>query len=114
MDIRFNDKQGLLGSFAIDQTNAKIETAFSKFGDHVKSVEIYLEDVNGPKGGVDKLCRIIVDLKGFENVVVSAKAASLSKAISTSIRRSQRSTLKRIEKRMVREDNRDTDFGFAF
>lgn len=37
--------------------------ALGRFADVVKQVEVTLSDINGPKGGQDKLCRLRVDLK---------------------------------------------------
>lgn len=51
-----------------------IEETFSnslaRFRNRVKSVQLYFEDVNGPKGGVDKECRCVLHLRKLPPVVI--------------------------------------------
>ena len=51
-----------------------------------RRVIIFLEDVNGPKGGPDKLCRIIAEF-GFASVVVEEIQSEWHVAISLAIHR---------------------------
>jgi putative sigma-54 modulation protein len=39
-----------------------VNTAFGKFADRIQRVTIFLADMNGPRGGVDKRCNIAVQL----------------------------------------------------
>ena len=41
----------------------KLAFALSRFADRVQSVDVLLDDVNGPRGGIDQRCRLIVGLK---------------------------------------------------
>lgn len=43
--------------------------ALGRFADVVRDVEVTLSDINGPKGGHDKLCRIRVRLRGQQKSV---------------------------------------------
>lgn len=45
-------------------------TALEPLASCVKQVVIYVEDVNGPKGGVDKHCRCVVHLRRWPPVVI--------------------------------------------
>jgi hypothetical protein len=56
-----------------------------------------MEDLNGPRGGVDRVCRIKVVLSGLPSVVVEKRDASLKGAIdgaltaaATAVRRAVR------------------------
>lgn len=40
----------------------RLEFALGRFGPRVRSLAIRLKDVNGPKGGVDKVCLVAVRL----------------------------------------------------
>jgi len=68
----------------------------------VKAIELTARDVNGPRGGVDKECRVLVKLKRMQDIVVTAKDESLSKAIPCAIDRAARSVGRAIERRGVR------------
>jgi len=39
----------------------RISFALNRFIDRVRTVEIHLSDLNGPRGGVDKRCQVVVD-----------------------------------------------------
>jgi len=113
MEIRLSDKHALLAGSASDRTDLKVRSAFAKFGEKIQRVELTVDDVNGPKGGVDKECRVIVRLRKMEDVVVTAKDESLSKAVSQAIKRADRTVARQIQKRSIRNGIRHSNFGFA-
>ena len=113
MEIRLNDKRALVAANAVDRTNSKVNSAFAKFGYKVQRVDLYVDDVNGPKGGIDKECRVVVKLKKMEDVFVTAKDESLSKAISQAIKRAARTVARQIQKRSIRDGDRHSNFSFA-
>jgi hypothetical protein len=53
-------------------------------------VTVRLADLNGPRGGVDKQCRIIVKLRPGEEVVVKDTASEVETAIDRCADRVQR------------------------
>jgi hypothetical protein len=61
-------------------------------------VEVYLTDVNGPRGGADKHCRIVARLSSGRPVVASRSHRDVLAAVgraATLCRRSVRTRLKR-------------------
>ena len=60
---------------------AAVALRLGRFGDQVRRVSIYLADVNGPRGGEDKLCRIVVEVLGHGRVVVEDADHDLTVAI---------------------------------
>lgn len=48
----------------------RVNAALGRFRDSVRAVSVRLGDVNGPRGGADKLCRIVVRLKSSSLVVI--------------------------------------------
>lgn len=48
--------------------------ALGRFSDVVQQVVVALEDINGPRGGVDQLCRIRVQLSGQKAPVIAEVA----------------------------------------
>lgn len=46
-----------------------LEKVDRRFGDWLTRTEVFLKDVNGPKGGVDKHCRLEARPRGTEPIV---------------------------------------------
>jgi ribosome hibernation promoting factor len=47
----------------------RLTFALSRFGSGVIKASVYLTDNNGPKGGIDKSCRIVVRLRGLNDAI---------------------------------------------
>ena len=43
--------------------NDRIRATLGRFGHIVQLVSVRLSDINGPRGGADKLCRIVIQMK---------------------------------------------------
>jgi putative sigma-54 modulation protein len=48
----------------------KMLFALEQFDSWITRVAVHLEDVNGPKRGVDKHCRVLVNIKGGKTIKV--------------------------------------------
>lgn len=106
MKIVVNDRQGLLSQNAIQKAKSKAIASFAKFGQTVKSIEITVQDVNGPRGGLDKHCLVLVKLLKMRDVSTSADDVTLSKAIPAAVDRAARSVKRSIGRRAVRTGSR--------
>jgi ribosome-associated translation inhibitor RaiA len=75
-----------------------------KLGRHALDIErtsVRIEDVNGPKGGIDKRCRIKVVLSGLPSVVVEEQNESLTAAVDGALDRLQRAVRETLRRRRV-------------
>ncbi len=79
--IHIRAAQGELGSSDRDYIRRKLRTRLGKFATSIERVSVRTEDVNGPRGGVDQLCRIKVVLRGLPSVVFESRDASLTAAV---------------------------------
>jgi hypothetical protein len=67
---------------------AEVEGALGhRFGERVQRVEVYLQDMNSHKGGVDKRCAIEAHLAGYPPVAVDDRAADRDQAVSGAVER---------------------------
>jgi hypothetical protein len=64
----------------------KLGMKLGKFGSSIERVSVRLTDVNGPRGGVDKRCRVKVVLSGLPSVVVERHHATAKAAIAAALR----------------------------
>lgn len=62
--------------------------AFARFADALGTVRVRLEDINGPRGGLDKRCVVHIRGPGFGELVVeridSAWGGAIDRALSLS------------------------------
>jgi ribosome-associated translation inhibitor RaiA len=76
----------------------KLGRRLGKFAGSIERVSVRLQDANGPRGGVDQVCRIKVVLHGLPSVVFEKRDAALNAAVDGAIAgvgRSVRRTLQR-------------------
>jgi ribosome-associated translation inhibitor RaiA len=65
---------------------AEVEGALSdRFLDRIRRIEVYLQDMNAHKGGVDTRCSIEVSLAGHQPVAVDDRATGVDEAVSGAI-----------------------------
>jgi putative sigma-54 modulation protein len=65
----------------------RIQLALDTFGDCVKESWVYLMDLNGPKGGVDKLCQLGVHVRRVGDIVVRESGSTSPAALNRAARR---------------------------
>ncbi len=54
----------------------RLDRVFARYPHRVASVVVRGRDENGPKGGIDQVCRVSIVLPGFEDVIVEKHGAS--------------------------------------
>ncbi len=84
---------------ARDTIRRKLGRKLGKFVSHIERTSVRIEDVNGPRGGVDKLCRIKVVMVGMPTVVVEKQDHDLWTAIDGALASAERAVRRAVEKR---------------
>ncbi len=69
---------------------------------YIQWIIMRLSDTNGPRGGVDKCCRVQVVLEGLPDVVVSDIEADMYVAIDRAANRAGRT----VRRRLTRQNDR--------
>ena len=62
-------------------TERRLEVALDRFRDRIKRIDASLADLNGPRGGIDKQCRLRVHLAGGGEVIAHATGTDFYAAI---------------------------------
>ena len=77
-----------------DEVRAKLGSKLGKFAIHIERVSVRFNDVNGPKGGVDTVCRVKVSMHPLPTLVVEERDvdarrafAAVSHSVVTAVRR---------------------------
>jgi len=80
----------------------RISFALGPFEDKLSRVSVSLDDVNGPRGGADKQCRIVVTLPGGITVKVEDVDVDMASAVGRAADRVATAVTRRIERRRER------------
>jgi ribosome-associated translation inhibitor RaiA len=80
----------------------KLRMKLGKFAGSIERVSIRVKDVNGPRGGIDHVCRIKVVLNGLPSVVYEAQDASLNAAIGRALAGTERAVRRSLQRRRMK------------
>ena len=83
------------------QVEQRVRLALHRLQGQVQQARISLRDINGPKGGVDKQCQIMLTTSGYGQLVIVAKAEHAQGALNQALQRATH-TLARLWQRKRR------------
>jgi len=81
---------------------AKLTRRLGKFAQSIERVSLRTEDVNGPRGGVDCVCRIKVVLRGLPSVVLEKQDAFMNAAVDLALAGVERGVRRALTRRRAR------------
>jgi len=76
----------------------RLQFAIGRFSARVRRVRVRLSDVNGPRGGVDMLCRLDVAVDGVDPIVITEVAEDMYAAIDNACGRAGRVVARRVQR----------------
>ncbi len=79
-----------------EHTRKRLQFALSWANHEVRSITVCLTDVNGPRGGNDKRCRIQIPMAGLPDVVIEDEESDLYLAINSAADRTERTMARRL------------------
>jgi putative sigma-54 modulation protein len=87
MELSIRTRDVELTEVLREQITRRLEFALDTFEDHVEDAFVYLMDLNGPRGGVDKLCQITVRMRGAGELPVRETGTTVQAALNRAVRR---------------------------
>ncbi len=75
----------------------RLAYALSRFDSRIQQITAVIEDVNGPRGGHDKMCRISVKLAGARDLLIREQDADIDKCITRAADRLGRAAARAVE-----------------
>ena len=79
-----------------------LQTTLDPVRGYLQGVDVYLTDVNGPRGGPDKQCRVVAYLPAGRPVVVSHTGRDPVAAVARAAARCRQSVRSAFQRRRVR------------
>lgn len=81
-----------------DHIERRLRFAVSRFGSRVQKIIVFLQDSNGPRGGIDKVCRVLVKTRGLGVVVASVSDSQWVAAVDRATTRIGHSLSRHLER----------------
>jgi ribosome-associated translation inhibitor RaiA len=104
MQLHIRGQNLFLAPAVIERIERRLRFALSRFTDRIDRVTVRFADLNGPRGGVDKRCRIVVRLRPGGQIVIEDTAAGLETAIDRGADRAQRAVARALARTRATED----------
>ena len=99
MKLSLSGRNLKLGDAMREHIERRVYFALSRFSPRVARVAVTVEDINGPRGGIDKRCRILVKLDRMEELRVESTDSEVYAAVAVAVDRMGRSVQRKVERR---------------
>lgn len=73
------------------QVEQRVRSVLHRLQGQVQQARVSLRDINGPKGGVDKQCQIMLTTAGYGQLVIVSKAEDAQGALNQALQRATHS-----------------------
>ena len=81
-----------------EAVNRRLATIFGRFRERIGAVGVYLDDVNGPRGGIDKRCRVELTCFPRDRITATASATLAERAVNAALRRARTLLLRKLRR----------------
>jgi hypothetical protein len=98
MQLTITDRCGVLGEAERDFVQRHVLFALSRFDTRLRRVQVVISDENGPRGNVDRTCRITARLRRLGDVEVSEIDRDVEACVRRATERIGRAVQRQVEK----------------
>ena len=102
MNIETQSRGFKLTEAISEYVKRRIHLAMASRYDCITHLSVWLSDINGPRGGEDKRCRVQVALAGLPDVVIEDTQTDLYVAIDRAADRARRTVDRRLSRKVTR------------
>jgi ribosome-associated translation inhibitor RaiA len=103
MKIQLRSKQLEMNAKVLAHIERRLQFGLGRLSQRIHRVAVHIGDLNGPRGGEDKTCRIEVRLLPTGSVFADAKDVDLDAAVDRAADRVARSVSRAIKRALDRE-----------
>ena len=83
----------------VENIERLLQSALSRFESRIGSIQLTMRDINGPRGGVDQQCRLMVHLNDGTEFTISEVQTSLFAAVARVADRVAHTVMRRLKRR---------------
>ncbi len=91
MLVKIHARGFALSEALSDYADSKIRLALGLYKDKIRRSDIFLTDINGPRGGEDMMCKIKIEPHGCTPIIAQETASDMYDAINICSNRIKRS-----------------------
>ena len=99
MQVTIRARHLLLTPEMHSEIRHRIYVAFARISASIRSLDITLADINGPKGGADKQCRLRIRGVGMTKIVVEQVGVDTLATVSSAAERAEQVVLREMARR---------------
>lgn len=99
LNINFRNVPG--SADIISHVDRRLSFCLSRMEHEIERVDVTLSDLNGPKAGVDKQCKVVIKPIGLRKIVVTEKQQSIQLAVDVSLARAGRSLVRKLKRKTL-------------
>lgn len=82
-------------------TEHRLRFSVRRLGHSIKRLRVSVEDLNGPRGGVDKRCRIIAEISPSGKLIIEETDPRIHEAVDRAADRLRRSVRRELKRRQA-------------
>lgn len=98
MSIEVVDRSGEMGDALKQLAERRLQFALSNYDYRIQNVSVVVNDLNGPRGGIDKEVRICVRMKRHGEIVITDRDEDLATCISRAAARCGRAVARSVDR----------------
>ncbi len=83
-----------LGPELLDQIHRRLHFALGRLAAEIQTVDVTVADLNGPKGGADKQCRVRIRGRSLGTVVIEHVGSEILPVMSLAADRAERAVVR--------------------
>ncbi len=85
-----------------DHIERRLTFALARFGRWIDKVVVFLQDANGRKGGIDKMCRVLVKARGCGVITAVAADSDWTAAVDKATKKIGETVAQQIDRQRSR------------
>ena len=106
MDIHITGRNVRINDALKQFVERRLEFAIGRFARRITDVQVRLSDLNGPRGGLDHDCRIIVHMHPRGEIMVEDRAADSESAVALAAGRAGQALRRAVDRRRAARTRR--------